>query len=45
MPGFRHVDITKQRDVATERDQFNDKYQAKTWQLAAAINLLTLARK
>ena len=31
--------ITKQRDAAmTERDQFNDKYQAKKWQLSAAIN-------
>lgn len=32
-------DIAKQRDAAmTERDQFNDKYQAKKWQLSAAIN-------
>lgn len=32
-------DITKQRDAAmTERDNFNDKYQAKKWQLSAAIN-------
>ncbi len=32
-------DITKQRDAArAERDLFNDKYQAKKWQLSAAIN-------
>ncbi|SFO70168.1 PAS domain S-box-containing protein [Bradyrhizobium sp. Ghvi] len=32
-------DITKQRDAAmAERDKFNDKYQAKKWQLSAAIN-------
>lgn len=32
-------DITRQRDAAmTERDKFNDKYQAKKWQLSAAIN-------
>lgn len=32
-------DITNQRDAAmTERDKFNDKYQAKKWQLSAAIN-------
>ncbi|MGY3549839.1 hypothetical protein ACVWZ4_005200 [Bradyrhizobium sp. USDA 4472] len=24
--------------MCNERDQFNDKYQAKKWQLAAAIN-------
>ncbi|MGY4237492.1 hypothetical protein ACVIIW_006439 [Bradyrhizobium sp. USDA 4449] len=24
--------------MCTERDQFNDKYQAKNWRLAAAIN-------
>jgi len=31
--------ITKQRDAAmSERDLFNDKYQAKKWQLSAAIN-------
>ncbi|MCS3499662.1 PAS domain-containing protein [Bradyrhizobium japonicum] len=29
----------QQRDAAiTQRDQFNDKYQAKKWQLSAAIN-------
>ncbi|MET3334092.1 PAS domain S-box-containing protein [Bradyrhizobium japonicum] len=31
--------IAQARDAArTERDQFNDKYQAKKWQLSAAIN-------
>jgi len=33
------IDTAQARDAAmTERDTFNDKYQAKKWQLSAAIN-------
>ncbi|MET4350023.1 PAS domain S-box-containing protein [Bradyrhizobium sp. RT9b] len=33
------LDLSKQRDAAmAERDAFNKKYQAKKWQLSAAIN-------